>query len=165
MSENFIHSGVWCCSEKSQCQWQGFALHQGIAWGTIGAALDEWRKRHDENCRGRLIQLIPPSVGPTHSKPSPNDTPMSENDWRPISELGDFEYLPDGGIRWTLNEGYDEMMLFLVYLSGGDIETHLASIDDGGTLCDPNGDDVGWQWYDATYFMRIPERPERKNHE
>lgn len=59
-SVDFLHGGVWCCTEKSQCQWQGFALHQGLAWGTTNGPTREWRDLHDVNCRGRLIQLIPP---------------------------------------------------------------------------------------------------------
>ena len=59
---DFEHSGVWCCTEKSNCQWQGFALHQGLAWGTVTGPTTEWLDRHSQNCRGRLIQLIPANV-------------------------------------------------------------------------------------------------------
>jgi hypothetical protein len=61
-SADFLHGGVWCCTEKSQCQWQGFALHQGLAWGTTNGPTTEWKDRHNASCRGRLIQLIPPNV-------------------------------------------------------------------------------------------------------
>jgi len=56
------HSGVWCCSEKSKCQWQGFALYQGLAWGTTEGPTSEWREMHDQNCRGELVQLVPPNI-------------------------------------------------------------------------------------------------------
>ena len=58
----FVHGGVWCCTEKAKCQWQGFVLHQGLAWGTVAGPTGEWKDRHNTNCRGRLIQLIPPNV-------------------------------------------------------------------------------------------------------
>ena len=61
-SAGFEHSGVWCCTEKSQCKWQGFALHQGLAWGTANGTPPAWRDRHNANCRGRLIQLILPNA-------------------------------------------------------------------------------------------------------
>ena len=83
--------------------------------------------------------------------------------WRVIGELGEIAYMEDDSLRWKLWAGYEDMRLFLVYLSSGEVETHFAYIDDGGTLCDPNGDDVGWAWYDADYFMDIPQRPSLPN--
>jgi hypothetical protein len=85
------------------------------------------------------------------------DTP--ETPWKPIRELGEIEYMEDGSHRWTLWAGYEDMRLFLIYLAGGGIETHFASIDDGGSLRDQNGDDVGRSWYDAAYYMDIPALP------
>lgn len=79
--------------------------------------------------------------------------------WKPIGELGEIAYMEDGSRRWKLWAGYEEPRLFLVYLACGDIETHFASIDDNGMLCNEHGDDVGWAWYDAEYFMDIPQRP------
>ena len=73
--------------------------------------------------------------------------------------------MKDGSHRWKLWSGYEDMRIFLVYLSSGVVETHFAYIDDGGTLCDQNGDDVGWAWYDAEYFMDIPQRPSLPNAE
>lgn len=61
-SVDFQHSGVWCCTEKSKCQWQGFALNQGLAWGTTDGPTTMWIERHKENCRGRLVQLVPPNA-------------------------------------------------------------------------------------------------------
>lgn len=46
---------VWCCEHKSKCKWQGFALHQGLAWGEVPKGT-EWRKWHDQQCGGGLIQ-------------------------------------------------------------------------------------------------------------
>jgi hypothetical protein len=53
------HGGVWCCTEKIKCQWQCYALHCGLAWGTVPENT-EWRRWHDKNCIGKLIQLLPP---------------------------------------------------------------------------------------------------------
>lgn len=83
--------------------------------------------------------------------------------WRSIGELGEIAYMDDGSRRWTLKAGWEDMRLFLVYLRGGEIETHFAYIGDSGTLYDHNGDDVGWLWCDAEYFMDIPQRPSRQN--
>lgn len=85
--------------------------------------------------------------------------------WRVIGELGEIAYMEDGSRRWTLKAGWEDMRLFLVYLKSGEIETHFAYIDDSGTLCDHNGDDVGWLWCDAKYFMDIPPSPSLPNHE
>ena len=79
--------------------------------------------------------------------------------WKNIGELGEITYMEDGSIRWKLWAGYEDMRLYLVYLACGEIETHFAFIDDGGMLCNENGDDVGWMWHDAEYFMDIPDRP------
>lgn len=49
---------VWCCEHRFKCKWQGFMLHQGLGWGTIPNETDEWRKWHDRECGGRLIQLV-----------------------------------------------------------------------------------------------------------
>lgn len=83
--------------------------------------------------------------------------------WKHIGELGEIAYMEDGSRRWTLWAGYEDMRLFLIYLSSGEVETHFAYIDDGGTLCDEHGDDVGWLWCDAEYFMDIPARPSLPN--
>ncbi len=53
--------GVWCCQKREKCTWQGFALHRGLAWGSISRALPPWREAHDKHCGGELIQLIPRS--------------------------------------------------------------------------------------------------------
>ena len=82
-----------------------------------------------------------------------------ETPWKPISELGEIEYMEDGSRRWTLWAGYEDMRLFLVYLAGGGIETHLASIDERGMLCDELGNCLGRAWYDADYYFDIPARP------
>jgi len=56
------HPGVWCCERRHNCKWQGFMLHQGLAWGEIPFPTStSWRKYHDIECRGKLIQLIPPN--------------------------------------------------------------------------------------------------------
>ncbi|MFM2243045.1 MAG: hypothetical protein RLZ97_1900, partial [Verrucomicrobiota bacterium] len=78
---------------------------------------------------------------------------VNASPWRHIGELGEIAYMEDGSRRWTLKSGWETMRVFLVYLSSGEVETHFAYIDDGGTLCDANGDDVGWLWCDAEYFM------------
>lgn len=83
--------------------------------------------------------------------------------WRPIGELGEIAYMEDGSYRWKVWAGYEDMRLFLVYLACGDIETHFAYIDEGGALCNEHGDDVGWMWFDAEYFMDIPARPSLPN--
>jgi hypothetical protein len=85
--------------------------------------------------------------------------------WKHIGELGEIVYMADGSHRWTLNAGYEDMRLFLVYLASGEVVKHTAYIDDEGTLCDQHGDDVGWAWYDAEYFMDIPVRPSLPNAE
>jgi len=56
----FFHGGVWCCENKSACKWQGYALHQGLGWGTIPPETNEWRMWHNRECGGKLIQLVPP---------------------------------------------------------------------------------------------------------
>ena len=61
----FTH-GVWCCERMHLCTWQCFALHQGLAWGTVpkkhDAITNDWRTWHDRQCGGRLIQLLPPNA-------------------------------------------------------------------------------------------------------
>jgi len=61
--------GVWCCEYRHKCKWQGFALHQGLAWGSKEYALRAWRTWHDRECGGKLIQLVP-----TGKKPLDNTT-------------------------------------------------------------------------------------------
>lgn len=53
----FKHTGVWCCSNKGQCTWKGFIFNRGISWGTITPA---WKRWHDRECDGGLIQLLQP---------------------------------------------------------------------------------------------------------
>ena len=54
----------WYCEKKWNCKWQGFALHHGIAWGIIPPKTNIWRQWHEQNCGGKLIQLIPgPELG------------------------------------------------------------------------------------------------------
>lgn len=60
----FAHGGVWCCEHKAKCKWQGFALHQGLAWGEVPKLFPgyrDWRSVHDQECGGRLIQLVEPN--------------------------------------------------------------------------------------------------------
>jgi hypothetical protein len=83
--------------------------------------------------------------------------------WKHIGELGEIAYMEDGSHRWKVWEGYENMRLFLVYLASGEVQTHFACIRDDGMLCDEHGDDVGWAWYDAEYFMDIPVRPSLPN--
>jgi hypothetical protein len=108
---------------------------------------------------------IPASKEPQKADcPSAPCSASSESLWKPIGELGEIAYMEDGSHRWKLWAGYEETRLFLVYLACGDIETHFASIDDGGMLCNEHGDDVGWAWYDAEYFLDIPQRSSPPNH-
>lgn len=64
MTEEEMSSGtrdlsVWCCERKERCRWQGFALNQGLGWGTVRKS-GAWREWHDRECGGRLIQLTGP---------------------------------------------------------------------------------------------------------
>lgn len=52
--------GVWCCDQQHKCKWQGFALHQGLSWGTIPDESNVWRQWHDRECGGKLIQIVEP---------------------------------------------------------------------------------------------------------
>jgi len=52
--------GVWCCTEQHRCKWQGFALHQGLAWGQHLSVNPAWQAFHDGECEGKLIQLLQP---------------------------------------------------------------------------------------------------------
>jgi hypothetical protein len=52
--------GVWCCERRSECRWQGFALHQGLGWGKVRGGWDPWAQAHERECGGKLIQLLPP---------------------------------------------------------------------------------------------------------
>ena len=61
-AETFIHPGVWCCEHRSQCKWQGFALHQGLGWGELPDETNDWRKYHAFHCGGKLIQLAVPNT-------------------------------------------------------------------------------------------------------
>jgi len=89
---------------------------------------------------------------------------VNASPWRHIGELGEIAYMEDGSHRWKLWAGYEDMRIFLIYLSSGDVETHFAYIDDDdGMLRDCAGDDVGWSWYDAEYFMDIPAKPSLSN--
>lgn len=84
----------------------------------------------------------------------------NESPWRPISELGEIAYMEDGSRKWTLKGDWETMKIFLVYMASGEVQTHYAYIDeDDGYLRGPDGDDVGWLWCDAEYFMDIPARP------
>ena len=56
------HPGVWCCERRGHCKWKGYALEAGgLEWGTPDQTTDEWRKWHQRECGGRLIQLLPPN--------------------------------------------------------------------------------------------------------
>lgn len=56
----FAHEGVWCCERGWQCKWQGYALHQGLSWGTVPTKGNVWLEWHKRECGGELIQLIQP---------------------------------------------------------------------------------------------------------
>ena len=45
------------CEKMDKCQWQGFALHQGLGWGEVPSPHDTWREYHDRECGGKLIQM------------------------------------------------------------------------------------------------------------
>ena len=84
--------------------------------------------------------------------------------WRNIGELGEIAYMSDGSRQWALKGDWETMKLFLVYMKNGDVQTHFAYIDeDDGMLRDSNGDDVGWLWCDADYYMNIPAKPPSPN--
>ena len=57
------HGGVFCCSLKSQCKWQGVVLRHGLAWGVVPLESNAWRRCHDANCEGVLYQLSLPADG------------------------------------------------------------------------------------------------------
>lgn len=63
MSIAMRHSGVFCCSRKSGCKWQCLVLHHGLGWGTIPNKHNAWRRWHDQECSGVLIQLCAPADG------------------------------------------------------------------------------------------------------
>lgn len=98
-------------------------------------------------------------TAPKYSAISGARKAVNASPWRHIGELGEIAYMEDGSHRWKLWSGYEEMRLFLIYLSNGERQTHFAYIDDGGNLCDQNGDNVGWAWHEAEYFMDVPARP------
>jgi hypothetical protein len=66
MAESLHHPGVWCCERRSECAWQGYALHHGLAWGVVPGEETPWRRYHDRHCGGRLIQLLDPTKGVDH---------------------------------------------------------------------------------------------------
>lgn len=57
------HPGIWYCTERTRCQWQGYALNQGLGWGSPPSndGPNSYRAWHDRQCPGQLIQLLPPS--------------------------------------------------------------------------------------------------------
>lgn len=69
------HTGVWCCERKEDCEWQGYALFRGLAWGTIESPLDEWTKAHAKYCGGKLTQLLAPQEFPVALPVPPIETP------------------------------------------------------------------------------------------
>jgi hypothetical protein len=121
-----------------------------------------------EDCQSEPCSTLNPYQkvilnAPKYSAISGAKKAVNASPWRHIGELGEIAYMEDGSRRWTLKSGWEDMRVFLVYLSSGEVETHFAYIDDGGTLCDHNGDDVGWLWCDAEYFMDLPARPSLSN--
>ena len=51
--------GIWGCRLGSWCQWKGFALSKdGIAIGTVPHETNEWRKWHERECGGELVQVL-----------------------------------------------------------------------------------------------------------
>lgn len=56
------HNGVWCCEREANCKWQCFVLYKGLGWGTIPGKDEPWRKMHDRECGGKLIQLVEPTI-------------------------------------------------------------------------------------------------------
>lgn len=118
----------------------------------------------DENTMASILNRIQPwqqSFVKTPKCSANSGVKKADNasPWRHIGELGEIAYMEDGTRRWTLKAGWEEMRIFLVYLSNGERETHFAYIDDRGALCDHSGDDLGWMWCDADYYMDIPDRP------
>jgi len=122
----------------------------------------------DEETMASMLDRLQPYqkaivTAPKYSSISGANKAANASPWRHIGELGEIAYMEDGSIRWKVWAGYEDMRLFLVYLASGEVETHFAHIDDTGMLCNEHGDDVGWAWYDAEYFMDIPARPSRHN--
>lgn len=61
MSNNYDpwKRGIWCCRRGACCQWKGFALSKdGIAIGTIPHETDRWRRFHQRECGGELVQIL-----------------------------------------------------------------------------------------------------------
>ena len=51
--------GIWGCRRGYQCTWKGFALTSGgISIGTIPHETNEWRKWHELECGGELVQIL-----------------------------------------------------------------------------------------------------------
>jgi len=73
-----------------------------------------------------------------------------ERQWRPIEELGTID-----GDSWTLKSGYEKYRLFMILMADDDHQTYWATITEDGTLHDANGDDTGWRWCDASYYMDV----------
>jgi hypothetical protein len=82
---------------------------------------------------------------------------MSELKWKPVSDLGiAFE---DGS--WSLHSGYEKHRIYAVELSNGEYDVFYGYIDEDANLCYANGDDTGWVWDQAAYYMdlQLPEFP------
>lgn len=79
-----------------------------------------------------------------------------ESLWKPIEELGTMSKNQDGVISWHLFDGYEKMRLFIIFVNDGH-ETYYGNIDEDGLICDMDGEDIGFSWYQAAYFMDIPE--------
>ena len=98
---------VWCCERKSQCKWQGFALHQGLGWGTIPPVTDEWRKWHDRECGGRLLQLVGKNpICIMGLRPS-LDVAKAPSGLKPISVPFNFSHLPGLDVEVWLRKHID----------------------------------------------------------
>lgn len=82
--------------------------------------------------------------------------------WSPIKELGEAKHHENGRREWKLFPGWEKFRLFAIEMADGETRIHHARITDDGTLHDENGNDIGWYWCDASYFMDIPEPPENK---
>lgn len=98
-----------------------------------------------------LAELVELEAASTHDRSTPG--------WRPIEELGDYSVEASGSAQWRLNPGWETMRLFKFHLANGEVETYYADIDDGGNLCDDDGEPIGLSWYDATCYMDIPDAP------
>lgn len=123
----------------------------------------------DEETMASMLDRLQPYqktivTAPKYSAISGARRATNESPWRHIGELGEIAYMEDGSRRWTLKGDWETMKIFLVYMANGDVQTHFAYIDgDDGMLRDCDGDDVGWLWCDADYFMDVPTRPSLHN--